>query len=177
LISDRKSGIYIKVTTKKWVFITCWSDMLKYISINTFFIFFTVTFLANVALFFDANAHQTDEVPCMVDIVYGDDNSGVVSYFILRLQHKNQTGRNIKGVSVLMKDKDGKTIRNSDARCDVASDGINVGDTGQCEKILQTISGKMMQNIGYDVWIKLLDDQKKDFQNTDFCEIIGVKFS
>ena len=52
-----------------------------------------------------------------------------------------------------------------------------MGDTGQCEKVLQTITGKMMQSIGYDVWIKLIDEQKSDLQQADSCEVIGVKFS
>ena len=72
----------------------------------------------------------------MVDIIYGDDDVGVASYFVLKLQYKNQTGRKISGVSVFIKDKDGNLIGNSDANCKVNSDGINSGSTGQCEKVL-----------------------------------------
>ena len=136
-----------------------------------------IILLANLSLVTHASAHQTKQVPCMVDVIYGDDDVGVVSFFILKLQHKNQTGRKINGVSVVIRNADGDTIRNSNADCTISSDGIDVGDTGQCEKILQTISGKMMQSIGYDVWIKLIEDQKTDLQRAHSCEIIGVKFS
>lgn len=136
-----------------------------------------IILLANLCLVTQASAHQTKQVPCMVDVIYGDDDVGVVSFFILKLQHKNQTGRKINGVSVVIRNADGDTIRNSNADCTISSDGIDVGDTGQCEKILQTISGKMMQSIGYDVWIKLIEDQKTDLQRAHSCEIIGVKFS
>jgi len=90
-----------------------------------------------------ANAHQTKQGPCMVDIIYGDDDSDVISSFVLKLQHKNKTGR-INGVSVLIRNAEGDIIRNTDAYCTLSSDGIDVGDTGKCDKILQTITGKMM---------------------------------
>ena len=113
----------------------------------------------------------------MVDIIFGDDNIGVISSFVLKFQHKNQTGRKINGVSVLIRNSKGDIIGNSDANCTISSGGIDVGDTGQCEKVLQTITGKMMQSIGYDVWIKLIDEQKSDLQQANSCEVIGVKFS
>tara|TARA_A100001011_G_C13744764_1_gene608888 strand:+ start:114 stop:551 length:438 start_codon:yes stop_codon:yes gene_type:complete len=138
---------------------------------------FAIILVANLGLITYANAHQTRHVPCMVDVIYGDDNTGVVSSFVLKLQHKNQTGRKINGVSVLIRNIEGEIIRNSDANCTITSDGIDVGDTGQCEKVLQTITGKMMQSIGYDVWIKLIDEQKTDLQRADSCEVIGVRFS
>ena len=145
---------------------------------------FAIILVANLGLVMHANAHQTKQVPCMVDIIscmvdiiYGDDDTGVVSSFVLKLQHKNQTGRKINGVSVLIRNAEGDIIRNSDAYCTSSSDGIDVGDTGQCEKTLQTITGKMMQSVGYNVWIKLIEDQKTDLQRADSCEVIGVKFS
>ncbi len=113
----------------------------------------------------------------MVDVIFNDDDIGVVSSFVLKLQHKNQTGRKINGVSVLIRNSKGDIIRNSDANCTISSGGIDVGDTGQCEKVLQKITGKMMQRIGYDVWIKLIDEQKSDLQRAKSCEVIGVKFS
>ena len=133
-------------------------SILPYLTYFIFIIFFGFGISTKV------NAHDAKKVPCMVDIIYNDDDVGVASYFVLKLQYKNQTGRKISGVSVFIKDKDGNLIGNSDASCKVKSDGINAGSTGQCEKVLQKISGKMMQTIGYDVWIKLLEEKKKNFR-------------
>ena len=105
---------------------------------------FAIILLANLGLVMNANAHQIKQGSCMVDIIYSDDDSGVVSSFVLKLQHKNQTGRKINGVSVLIRNAEGDIIRNSDAYCTLSSDGIDVGDTGKGDKILQTITGKMM---------------------------------
>ena len=54
---------------------------------------FAIILAANLGLVMNANAHQTKLVPCMVDVIYGDDDSGVVSAFVLKLQHKNKTGQ------------------------------------------------------------------------------------
>ena len=150
---------------------------MRFISIKLILIRFTILVVANLSLVVHANAHQVKQVPCMVDIIFGDDDIGVISSFVLKFQHKNQTGRKINGVSVLIRNSKGDIIGNSDANCTISSGGIDVGDTGQCEKVLQTITGKMMQSIGYDVWIKLIDEQKSDLQQANSCEVIGVKFS
>ena len=142
-----------------------------------FLIHLAIIVLANIGIVLHANSHETKEVPCMVDIIYSDDDFGIVSYFLLKLQHKNQTGRKINGLSVLIRDNEGNVIRNSDIDCAVRSNGIDVGNTGQCEKILQTITGKMMNRIGYDIWIKLIEEQKRDLQRSSSCEVIGFKFS
>ena len=76
---------------------------------------FAIILLANLGLVMHANAHQTKQGPCMVDIIYGDDDSGVISSFALKLQHRNKTGRKINGVSVLIRNAEGDIIKNSDA--------------------------------------------------------------
>ena len=75
----------------------------------------------------------------MVDIIFGDDDNGVISFFVLKFQHKNQTGRKINGVSVLIRNSKGDIMGNSDANCTVSSGGIDVGDTGQCEKYFKQL--------------------------------------
>ncbi len=43
-------------------------------------------------------------------------------------------------------------------------------------KYSKKISEKMMQTIGYDVWIKLLEEQKKELQKANSCDVIGSSF-
>ena len=150
---------------------------MKIFPIKFCLIFFGIIIFCNLNINFQANAQQKQKVPCVVDIRYGDDNVGIVTYFVLKFQYKNQTGRKINGVSVLIYDNDGKLIGNSDTNCNIISNEIDVGDTGQCEKVLQKISGKMMQSIGYDVWIKLLEEQKKELKQANICKVIGTNFS
>ena len=108
-----------------------------------------------------SHAHERNTTPCSVDVVFGDDDHGVFTAFILKLQYKNNSLRDVEGVSVLVQDSSGAVVNNSDAKCNIEAGGLRAGDTGQCQKTLQIISGKMAQKVGYDIWIKMIEDQKK----------------
>ena len=78
------------------------------------------------------DAHEKNKTPCQIDVIFEDDQAGVATYFVLRLQHKNQSRRVIEAVSVLVRDSTDKLIRNSDAICGDGNEGIDAGDTGEC---------------------------------------------
>ena len=121
-------------------------------------------------------AHEKDNTPCSVDVVFENDDVGVATYFVLRLQHKNQSRRIIEAVSVLVRDATGTIVRNSDAICGSGDEGIDAGDTGQCEKILQVITGRMANRVGHDVWVRMIDDQRQQIGIADRCEVLGVRY-
>ena len=140
---------------------------------------FTITFclFLSVAMIpVMSQAHEKNKTPCSIDLVFEDDEAGVATYFALRLQHKNRSGRIIEAVSVLVRDTAGKVIRNSDAICGEGDEGIDAGDTGQCEKVLQIITGKMSNRIGHDVWVRMIDDQRQQIGVADRCEVLGVRY-
>ena len=121
-------------------------------------------------------AHEKNSTYCSVDVLFENDVVGVATYFVLRLQHKNQSRRNIEAVSVLVRDAAGSVIRNSDAICGQGDEGIEAGDTGQCEKVLQVITGKMSNRIGHDVWVRMIEDQRQQIGLVDRCEVLGVRY-
>lgn len=123
-----------------------------------------------------SHAHEDNSTPCAVDVIFEDDDVGIATYFVLRLQHKNQTGRAIDAVSVLVRNAAGQVIRNSDAVCGLGSAGLGAGSTGQCEKVLQVITGKMSNKVGYDRWVKMIDDQRRQIGKADRCELLGVRY-
>jgi hypothetical protein len=122
-------------------------------------------------------SHELNRVPCMVDVVFGDDAEGVSTTYMLRFQHKNNSRRNIEGVSVLVMNKDDELIRTSDSTCGAKQKGIEAGDVGECEKSLQVITGKMARTLGYDAWIRMIDDQSSKFTTARHCEVVGVNYS
>ena len=124
----------------------------------------------------DSHAHERDTTPCSVDVVFGDDDHGVFTAFILKLQHKNNSLRDVEGVSVLVQDSSGAVVNNSDAKCNIETGGLRAGDTGQCQKTLQIITGKMAQKVGYDIWVKMIEDQKQQFMVAQKCEVTGVSY-
>ena len=45
-----------------------------------------------------------EDSPCRVDLIFASKDGGSLANYVLTLQVKNTTGRNINGVSVLYKD-------------------------------------------------------------------------
>ncbi len=133
-------------------------------------------FPATVMFFTECLAHERDTTPCVVDVIFGDDDHGVFTAFILKLQYKNNSLRVVDGVSVLVQESSGAVVNNSDAKCNVEVGGLRPGDTGQCQKMLKIITGKMAQKVGYDIWIKMIEDQKLQYKPVRKCEITGVSY-
>ena len=123
-----------------------------------------------------SHAHEKNKTPCSIDVLFENDDDGVATYFVLRLQHKNRSRRNIEAVSVLVRDAAGTVVRNSDAICGAGDDGIEAGDTGQCEKVLQVITGRMSNRISHNVWVRMIEDQRQQIGIAERCEVLGVRY-
>lgn len=122
-----------------------------------------------------ALAHEENKMPCAIDVIFEDDEVGVATFFVLRLQHKNQAGRPIDAVSVLVRNSGGEVIRNTDAVCGSTAAGLGPGSTGQCERILQVITGKMSNKAGYDRRAEMIDDQRRQIGKAAHCEVPGAR--
>lgn len=122
-------------------------------------------------------AHQKDKVTCLVDVAFGDDADGISTSYILRLQHKNNSRRTIEKVSVLIMDENGDIFRTAETICGEPNIGIEAGDTGECKQTLQTLSGRMAKTLGYDAWVRMVDDQKAQLTKSRICEIEGVNYA
>lgn len=124
-----------------------------------------------------AFAHDKDKVTCLVDVVFGDDADGISTAYILRFQHKNNSRRTIEKVSVLVMDAAGDVFRSAETICGEPNIGIEAGDTGECKQTLQHLSGRMANTLGYDAWVRMVDDQKAQLTTARFCEIEGVNYA
>ena len=142
----------------------------QFICLSCFVVFGTATGAV------DSHAHERDTTPCSVDVVFGDDDHGVFAAFVLKLQYKNNSLRDVDGVSLLVQDSSGAVVNNSDAKCNIETGGLRAGDTGQCQKTLQIITVKMAQKVGYDIWVKMIEDQKLQFMVAQKCEVTGVSY-
>ena len=76
----------------------------------------------------------------------------------------------------LVRNAAGEIIRNTDAICGDEADGLEAGNTGQCEKVLQVITGKMSNKVGYDRWVEMIDDQRRQSGKADRCEGLGGRY-
>ena len=121
-------------------------------------------------------ATSKDAIPCSVRVMFQDDDIGVATLYVLSTQIKNTASRSITGVSLLLFDDAGKSMGNSNAHCGEDASGLGAGDTGQCAKIMQTISGKMMKKLGHEIWVKTVNDQLSQLKDISRCEMLGVNY-
>lgn len=121
-------------------------------------------------------ATSKDAIPCSVRVMFQDDDIGVATLYVLSTQIKNTASRSITGVSLLLFDDAGKSMGNSNAHCGEDARGLGAGDTGQCAKIMQTISGKMMKKLGHEIWVKTVNDQLSQLKDISRCEMLGVNY-
>ena len=125
-----------------------------------------------------ADTHsQLATTPCVIRLVFDSDASGMpfVGYK-LSLQIRNQTARDIAGVSVYWLDNESAIIGNSAAICGVEDVAVGPSETGPCETIVQQIGGALLQRLGRTTWTEIINHQLTDFRKVKQCAIIGYDF-
>ncbi len=120
---------------------------------------------------------KSKNMPCAVRVMFQDDEVGVATLYVLSTQIKNTAPRAISGVSLLLFDESGNSMGNSNAHCGEDARGLGGGDTGQCAKVLQTISGKMMKKLGHETWVNTVNDQLAQLKDITRCEMVGVNYT
>ena len=124
----------------------------------------------------DTHSHLPT-TPCDIRLVFSSDARGMpnVSYK-LSLQIRNQTARDIAGVSVYWLDSESAIIGNSAAICGIKDDAVGPSESGQCETIVQQIGGALLQRLGKTTWTEIINHQLTDFRKVKQCAIIGYDF-
>ena len=115
---------------------------------------------------------------CDIRLVFGNDDRGMPSVgYKLSLQIRNQTARDIAGVSVYWLDKQSAIIGNSAAICGVGGVAVSPSESGPCETIVQQIGGAMLRKLGQDTWTEIINHELTVFRKVKQCAIIGFNYS
>ena len=124
----------------------------------------------------DTHSHMPTS-PCDIRLVFDSDAHGMPSVgYKLSLQIRNQTARDIAGVSVYWLDNESAIIGNSAASCGVEDGAVGPSETGPCETIVQQIGGTLLQRLGQATWTEIINHQLTDFRKVKQCAIIGYDF-
>jgi hypothetical protein len=113
---------------------------------------------------------------CGVRLVFDSDGSGSVANYVLGLQIKNTTGRNINGVSVIYKDSSKAVLGNSLLNCAVDSQNIKPGSYGECLRVLQKVDGAYINSFGVQKWTEIVNNQLKNLNAIQYCEVLGFSY-
>ena len=115
--------------------------------------------------------------PCDIRLVFGSDERGVPSVkYKLSLQIRNQTARDIAGVSVYWLDSQFAIIGNSAAICGTKDTAVGPSESGPCETIVQEIGGALLQRLGRATWTEIINHELIDFRKVKQCAIIGYDY-
>ncbi len=138
---------------------------------------FTELFLiASLPIFIAGMSLAKEDWRCGVRLVFDSDGSGSVANYILGLQVKNTTGRDISGVSVIYKDSTKNIIGNSLLTCSVGSQHVKPGSYGECLRVLQKVDGAYINSFGVKKWTEIVNNQLKTLNEIQYCEILGFSY-
>ena len=79
-------------------------------------------------------------------------------------------------VSVLWMDDEGRIVGNSDADCRADGVLLDVSQTGQCSRTVQTISNRLIQSFGQSIWTEVVNSELRTFDRIKSCKIMGYRY-
>ena len=133
------------------------------------------SFKANLVVA-DTHSHLPT-TPCDIRLVFSSDERGMPSIgYKLSLQIRNQTARDVAGVSVYWLDSRYAIIGNSAAVCGAKDSGVGPSESGPCETIVQKIGGALLQRLGQATWTEIINHELTNFRKVKQCAIIGYDY-
>ena len=128
------------------------------------------------SLFFSELSLAKEDWRCGVRLVFDSDGSGSVANYVLGLQVKNTTGRNINGVSVIYKDSAKNVIGNALLNCSVEALDVKPGSYGECRRVLQRVDGAYINSFGVQKWTEIVNNQLTTMNAVQYCEVLGFSY-
>jgi len=113
---------------------------------------------------------------CSVDLIFSGDNEGTVANYVLTLQVKNVTGRNVNGVSVIYKNAEKEVIGNTLLKCGLNELPLKPGSYGECRRTIQRVDASFIHAFGAEKWTNLVDSQLQEFNSISYCYILGFSY-
>ncbi len=127
-------------------------------------------------MFMAGTSFAKEDWRCGVRLVFDSDGSGSVANYVLGLQIKNTTGRNISGVSVIYKNSSKNVIGNSLLNCSVGTQDVKPGSYGECLRVLQRVDGAYINSFGVEKWTEIVNTQLKTLNAIQYCEVLGFSY-
>ena len=143
---------------------------------KTFMAPIKLLFIICFPIFMAGMSYAKDDWRCGVRLVFDSDGSGSVANYVLGLQVKNTTGRDINGVSVIYKDSEKTVIGNALLNCSVSSVAVKPGSYGECSRVLQRVDGAYINSFGVKKWTEIVNDQLKTLNAVQYCQVLGFSY-
>ena len=113
---------------------------------------------------------------CSVDLIFASENGGSVANYVLTLQVKNNTGRDINGVSVIYKDATKEVIGNTLLKCGLNELSVKPGSYGECSRTIQRVDASYINAFGTAKWTEIVNNQLQKLNSINYCHILGFSY-
>jgi len=113
---------------------------------------------------------------CSVDLIFASENGGSVANYVLTLQVKNNTGRDVNGVSVIYKDAAKEVIGNTLLKCGVNELPVKPGSYGECTRTIQRVDASYINAFGTEKWTEIVNNQLQKLNSINYCHILGFSY-
>jgi hypothetical protein len=117
------------------------------------------------------------DIPCNVKLEFDSNSKGSVANYVLSLQLKNTTGRQISGASVIYSDLNNEQLGNTMLVCSsILKNEVKPGSYGSCVGILQRVDGAFMNAFGSEKWTEIVNTQLAKLNAVKKCEVLGFSY-
>ena len=113
---------------------------------------------------------------CSVDLIFASENGGSVANYVLTLQVKNNTGRDINGVSVIYKDATKEVIGNTLLKCGLNELSVKPGSYGECSRTIPRVDASYINAFGTAKWTEIVNNQLQKLNSINYCHILGFSY-
>ncbi len=132
----------------------------------------------NIKILNASNNLNKSIFPCQVRFEFSKDKKGKnISYYQLYIQYTNKKPQPISSISLHWLDDKNNILGNSDADCRFEGSPLGVYQTGECTKIIKTINSGIIQQIGEQKWLDLINYEMERFNRIKNCIVIGQRYS
>ena len=136
-----------------------------------------VYFVISLVTFFGVRPALADQDwRCSVDLIFAGDNGGSVANYVLTLQVKNVTGRNVNGVSVVYKNTEKEVIGNTLLKCGLNELPVKPGSYGECRRTIQRVDASYINAFGAEKWTEIVNNQLQKLNSITYCHILGFSY-
>ena len=98
-----------------------------------------------------------------------NDTGGLFVLYRLIMQAKNKKPRSVTTISSVLLDKDFEMLGNCDEDCRVQNKPDEVGQTGQCSRIVKTNSNRLVHSFSQLLWTDIVNSELETFERIKSC--------
>lgn len=132
--------------------------------------------LVNLSAFVSVAEDTEDLWRCNISASFGSIATHNSIEFIINLQIKNTTGRDVVGVSVVYMDINKEVRGNVSLDCGAEEDGVKPGSYGECSAVLDRVDLSVFSSSDSIILQELIQSKINKYLSVQYCNVLGYTY-